>query len=352
MFKPFATLALGLSLSLNTLALSGCKGKEEKRTYVPKKTEDVSVVANNVGDSLDLSQLPALVRQAKDGEDLEKLLNSSGVNNLDLNQDGNVDYLNVEEFRENGQQGFVLFTNENNQREDIAQVMINKTGQNAEIAVQGSPNYYPEQTVHRSHFPVGEILLAAWLFNLTRPRYYHPPYYFGYYPRYYRGVHVIPRTAYRTRLGSSTYRTRYGSSRPVTSTRSTGRFGSSSFGASSSRTRTTTTTRNGMNQSRNSLSNVNGSSFNRTTNKRPAGSGSTTGSSSFGSSSNRNRSTFGGSSNRSTGSSFGGSSSRSSTGSSGFGSNSSRSRSSSGSSFGSSSSRSRSSSGSSSRRRR
>ena len=353
MFKPLAGLTLGLTISLNTLVLSGCK---EKTTYVPKKTgSDVSVVASNVADGLDLSQLPALVRQAKDGDALEKLLNSSGVNNLDTNQDGNVDYLNVEEFRENGQQGFVLFTNENGQRSDIAQVSLTRNGQNGEVAVQGNPNYYPQQTVYRSSFPWGEILVAAWLINLARPRYYHPPYYYGFYPRSYRSYRVMPMASYRTRLSSSGYRSRFGSTRPISTGRSNSGFGFSKFGRTSTFNtgQVTNTTRGGMNQSRNSLANTNGSSFGATNNKRPGGSGA--GSSGFGSNSSRSRSTtFGGNSNNS--SSFGGSSSgRSSYSGSSFGSSSNRSRSFGGS--GSSSSRSsfgsRSSSfGGSSRRRR
>jgi len=357
MLKPLATLALGLSLSLNVL--TGCKGNEQKHTYRPKQNQDVSVVANNVGDGLDLSQLPALVREAKNGEALEKTLNESGVNNLDLNNDGNIDYLNVEEFREGDQRGFVLFTNENGERSDVAQVMISQNAQQAEVAVQGNPNYYPPNTVYRNHFPLGEILLAAWLFDMARPRFYHPPYYRGYYPSYYRGGRVVPFSSYRGRLSSSAYRTKYRTSGFGSgSTRTRGSLGTkTSFNTG----KTTTTTRSGMNQSRNSLSNVKGSSFGTTTNKRPAGSGGTS-TSSFGSSSSRSRTTgttagstsgssFGSSSNRSsTGSSFGSSSSRSSTGST-FGSSSNRSRSGS-SSFGSSSSRSRSSSGSSSRRRR
>lgn len=364
MLKPIATLALGLSLSLNVL--TGCNGNEQKHTYRPKQNQDVSVVANNVGDGLDLSQLPALVREAKNGEALEKTLNESGLNNLDLNKDGNIDYLNVEEFREGSQRGFVLFTNENNERSDVAQIMISQNAQQAEVAVQGNPNYYPPNTVYRNHFPLGEILLAAWLFDLARPRFYHAPYYRGYYPSYYRGSRVVPFSSYRSRLSSSAYRTKYRTSGFGSgSTRTRGSLGTkTSFNTG----KTTTTTRSGMNQSRNSLSNVSGSSFGTTTNKRPAGSGGT--STSFGSSSSRSRTTgsttgstsgssFGSSSNRSsTGSSFGSSTSRSSTGST-FGSSSNRSRSgssfggsSSRSSFGSSSSRSRSSSGSSSRRRR
>lgn len=350
MLKPVATLALGLALTINTL--SGCKGDANKQANTVKKTAtDVSVVANNVGDGLDLSQLPELVRRAKNGEELEKLLNSSGVNNLDLNQDGNVDYLNVEEFRDKGQQGFILFTNENNQREDIAQVTISRNGDQGEVAVQGNPNYYPDQMIYRSQFPWAEILLAAWLLDLSRPRFYHPPYYYGYYPPYYRVYRVVPRSAYRAHLKSSSYRKQFGGSRAVTTSRWTGRFGSSSFGKSSIG-QVTTTTRSGMNQSRNSLSQISGSSFNRTTNKRPAGSGAmdTTG---FGSSSSRSRTSVGSSDGRSgTGFGFGSSSSRSYTGSS-FGSSSNRSRSGfssfSGSGFGSSS---RSSFGGSSRRRR
>ena len=49
------------------------------------------------GDNLDLNGVLELFKESKDVEDFEKKLNteSNGVNNLDLNEDGEVDYIRV-----------------------------------------------------------------------------------------------------------------------------------------------------------------------------------------------------------------------------------------------------------------
>lgn len=311
------------------IALPGCSGGERHSQQTRTETNTTVQTAGDFGDSLDLSRLPDLVKQAKDADDLEQILNTSGVNNLDTNKDGKTDYLNVEESREGGNQSLILFTNEDGQRMDIAKIDITKTQSTADVAVSGNPAYYGSTpVVYRSSYGLGDVLLAAWLFNVARPVYAHPGYYFGNYPGYYRNyyragyVSAVPRAAYRSRVSTGSFTTTSG--RKLVSSasrRATGSTSSFSTGSSSRRL-------NG------------GSSFSTTTNKRPASgsifgrsnssgssfSRSSTGNSSFGSSSNRSRPSF----------SFGSSSSRSSSGRSSFGSSSSRS---SGSSFGSSSRR-------------
>lgn len=309
-----------------TAVLPACSGDKNKQQQSSTRTATDTTIqtAGDLGDSLDLSRLPSLVKQAKDGQELEEILNTSGVNNIDLNQDGKIDYLNVEEIRENGAQGFILFTNENNERVDVARIDITKTQSTADVAVSGNPQYYGnQQVVYRDSFPLGQILLAAWLFDLARPRYYHPPYYYGSYPKYYRSYRpVLSRSLYRSKVSSGSFSVKGKTLSASASRRAPGT--SSSFSTGSSK-RTMT----------------GGSSFSTTTNKRPAGSlsnssgfgsssrrttgtgsSTSTGSTRFGSDSSGLRSTtsngaFGSSSNRSKPSfSFGGSSNRSSSGSS------------------------------------
>ncbi|HEY9839570.1 MAG: hypothetical protein ACAI44_36485 [Candidatus Sericytochromatia bacterium] len=316
-------LSAGVAVSF---LLPACSGERKHQTTKTERNTTIQT-AGDFGDSLDLSRLPSLVKQAKNGEELEEILNTSGVNNLDTNGDGKIDYLNVEEVRDNGK-GFVLFTNEGGERMDIARVDVTQTQSTADVSVSGNPQYYGGHPAHyRSSFGLGEVLLAAWLFDLARPRYYHPGFYFGHYPTYYRSFYrggygpVVSRTAYRSRISSGSFTVK---GKPmVASASKRGIGGSSTFSTGSSSRRLS-----------------GGSSFNSTTRKRPGGGffnrGSSSGSSttsrgSFGSNSNRTRPSF----------SFGGNSSRSSTGSSsnrssGFGSSSGRSRSS---SFGGSSSR-------------
>ena len=302
-----------LSIILATsLVLPACKGGDENAQQQSQRSEKVTktvTIQQTVAEGLDLSTLPELVAEAKNGEELEKLLNTSEINNLDLNQDNQIDYLNVEEFREGANRGFLLFTNEDNQRNELAQIMINQQSQSADVVVQGNPEYYGNEARYHSSFPLSEILLVGWLFNMSRPRYYHTPYYVGRYPSYYSTRRPVSSSLYRSRLSSSRSRLGVSKSRPTTTYKSTT---TSKAGATNASSRT-----------KKSLNSVQGNSFSTTAKKRPAGSStssrssSTTGSS-FGSSSSRKRSSssFGSSSSstsssrRSSSRSFGSSSSR------------------------------------------
>lgn len=309
MLKHQRLLSILLAASL---VLPACKGGDDDAQQQSQRSEKVTktvTIQQTVAEGLDLSTLPELVAEAKNGEELEKLLNTSDINNLDLNQDNQIDYLNVEEFREGANRGFLLFTNEDNQRNELAQVMINQQSQSADVVVQGNPQYYGNEARYHSSFPLGEILLVGWLFNMSRPRYYHTPYYVGRYPSYYSTRRPVSSSMYRSRLSSSRSRLGTSKSRPTTTYKSTTTSKAGATNASSS--------------TKKSLNSVQGNSFSTTAKKRPAGSStssrssSTTGSS-FGSSSSRKRSSssFGSSSSstsssrRSSGRSFGSSSSR------------------------------------------
>jgi hypothetical protein len=301
MFKHQRLLS---TLLLAAFLVPACKGSDNSKNTQKTNTTKTVTVREKVAEGLDLSQLPELVSEAEDAEELEQLLNTADINNLDLNDDDQIDYLNVEEYREGADRGFLLYTQEKDApRTELAQVLISQQSETADVVVKGNPDYYGNQSQYRSSFPLGQILLAGWLFNMARPRYYHAPYYVGSYPRYYRSRRPVSSSLYRSRLRSaSSTRSRLNSSnsRPTTTYKST------------------TTSKSGANKaagtsSGKSLNAVQGNSFSTTSKKRPARSGSSTGSS-FGSSSSRNSSSGSGSS---TGSSFGSSSSRSrSTGSS------------------------------------
>lgn len=289
-----------------SLVLPACKSSEKdngqaRRTETTTKTVTIQQSGE---EGLDLSLLPEMVAEAENGEDLEKMLNTSDINNLDLNGDNKIDYLNVEEYREGPDRGFLLFTNEEGQRHELARVQISRQSQTADVVVNGNPEYYGNNTRYHSSFPLGEILLVGWLFNMSRPRYYHTPYYVGRYPTYYRTRRPVSSSLYRSRLRSASTRSRLkttSKSRPTTTYKST-----STNKAGATKAANTSSTKK-------SLSNVQGNSFSTTSKKRPAGSSTTSSNrsstgSSFGSSSSRKRSSTNSSSSRS--SSFGSSSSR------------------------------------------
>lgn len=335
MYKKFLSLSLVFSLSFASLV--GCADDEEQPRQKTTTTTTTTTTTNGnrttttttkavsqggVADGLDLSRLSYLVKRAKNAEDLEHQINESGINNVDIDGDNEVDYINVEEYREGRDRGFDIYTYDaNDQRHDLATISITKDGRNADMIVQGNQQYYGSNSYYRTSFPWTQVLLAGWLFNMSRPRYHHNPYYRGHYPSYYRSTRRVPRNKYNSRI--KTYKTIKRSANIPTSRRRVTRLNKS-------------TSKSGFSKPK-SLKDVKGNSFSTTSKKRPAGSAKNS-NSSFGSSSNRKK-TFGSSNTRTQPKkSFGSSSSRSRPKKS-FGNSSTRTRPKK--SFGSSSSRSR-----------
>jgi len=103
------------------------------------------------GDNFSLQGALDLFKKAGSPEEFEKLLNSedSKVNNLDLNEDGNIDYIRVTSKRENDVQVFVLqaLVSEK-ESQDIAVIELEKTGKdNAVIEIVGDEDIFGEETI-------------------------------------------------------------------------------------------------------------------------------------------------------------------------------------------------------------
>src|SRR5271154_5688290 len=65
----------------------------------PQQRNNVTVEANNAPAGFDVNKLAQLVKTSTDPQTLEKGINDpkNQINNLDLDKDGNIDYLKVEE---------------------------------------------------------------------------------------------------------------------------------------------------------------------------------------------------------------------------------------------------------------
>lgn len=180
----------------------------------PAQYGDVNVTSNvEAADGLDLQAVGELVKQAKDAQDLERKLNrEGGVNNLDLNADGKVDFLHVTEYGNERAKGFSLTVQPAaGETQEVATIEIEKSGsadsgepEKADVYVRGNEQIYGTQHHHYHHsYPVGSMLLMAYLF---RPHpFYMSPFGFGYYPPYYGGGYArVSRTSYATRTRSLT----------------------------------------------------------------------------------------------------------------------------------------------------
>ena len=153
-------------------------------------------------DGLDLQAVGQLVKNAKDGEDLERMINTADINNIDLNSDGNVDYIKVEEYGAGDNRGFSLYTEfEAGEEQEIATIDIAKDEtEEHEIEIHGNQHVYGQNHYYRSRFGVGDAILLGWLFSSHRP--YYSPWGYGSYPGYYRNYAHVPTGSYRSRVSS------------------------------------------------------------------------------------------------------------------------------------------------------
>lgn len=157
----------------------------------------------DLGDGLDLEAVGELIGQVKDAADFEKRLNQpNGINNLDLNQDGVVDFLQVTEYGSGNQRGFSLFVELEDGRQEVATIEFQQNGQNADVQIQGNPNLYGSNNYYyRSGIGLGDILLLSWIFS-PHP-FFYSPWSRGYYPGYYgSGYGRVNRSDYRQRASN------------------------------------------------------------------------------------------------------------------------------------------------------
>ncbi len=114
------------------------------------------------GDHFSLEGALELFKKSTSPEEFEKMLNSedSKVNNLDLNGDGETDYINVIDQTKKGAHAFVLQAAvSENENQDIAVIELEKTGNDKAVAqIVGDEDMYGEQTIVE---PTEEVVTNA-----------------------------------------------------------------------------------------------------------------------------------------------------------------------------------------------
>lgn len=323
------------------IALVSCKESNSTPVYVQDAAPAQSVVVTpanqNVGDNLDLQALGDLVKQSASAQDIENKLNTDGsINNLDLDGDGQVDYVKVNETQQGANKGFVFLVDTQGTPQQVAVITIEQANGVAQVNVQGNQAIYGPQAYYTSSHALSDLLIMNYLLSYHRP--YYSPYHYGYYPSHYRSYRSVPYSSYRnSRVVSRTTTTRT-VSRPATR--------NSSYGNSSYKSRPVTSATNRTSNLSRPTSSQKSFKVTSPAKSRPVTSGfGSKKNSSYGSSSSSRPSSYGSGSSRRSSNSYG-SSSSSSRPSSYRSSSSSKSSSSFGSSSRSSSSRSSSSSSS------
>lgn len=123
---------------------------------VPAMAQDADAVeeADSTGlpgDNFSLEAALELFKKAESPEDFEKLLNTkdNGANNLDLNEDGETDYIRVVDNMEGDVHAIVLQAPiSESESQDIAVIEIEKTGdEEAILQIVGDEDIFGEQTL-------------------------------------------------------------------------------------------------------------------------------------------------------------------------------------------------------------
>jgi hypothetical protein len=178
------------------------------------------------GDNFSLEGALSMFKKSNSLEEFEKLINeeNNNVNNLDLNNDGQTDYINVDDIKENDTHVIVLSTFLNKkEKQDIATIGIEKTGtEEATLQIEGDQDLYAENTfVEPSDLKESidnsksgpampeiittRIIVNVWGWSCVRfvyaPRYvvWNSPHHWGFYPRWWRPWRIHPYRTFYTR---------------------------------------------------------------------------------------------------------------------------------------------------------
>ena len=174
--------------------------------YGFSSTEEIPSITplTDAAESLDLQAVGELFRESETLEAFEKALNdpNRGINNLDLDENGEVDFILVnEEEAENTHVVVLQVAVSEDEIQDIATIEIEQAGEeeyNMQIhgseLIYGTDYYVVPQVVHVSSWPI-----IRWM---SRPSYhpYRSVYYYGVYPRWWKPWRQVSANIYRIRV--------------------------------------------------------------------------------------------------------------------------------------------------------
>ena len=123
-----------LFVAFSMVSQCGRKSSSSLPTMSPEKQAEVILKEYSKG--LDLDAVTVLAKKSKDATDFERLLNSQteAVNNIDLNEDAKVDYINVTEYGNGNRRGFSLTTEISPGKvQEIATIDFQKNGESGVI---------------------------------------------------------------------------------------------------------------------------------------------------------------------------------------------------------------------------
>jgi hypothetical protein len=208
---------------LSILILSMCVSTSLIYSQTGSQTEKDTTLLGLPGDNLDLYATLELFQKSKTIEEFEKTLNleSTGINNLDLDVDNKADFIKVETKKDGDNFTFVLQVDvSKTEKQDVAVILVSKD-ENKKVTMQivGDVDLYgkdyivepkttttPASTPNPGYTGTNPVTVTVPASTTTvvvesapivqyvySPAYvpYYPPYYYGYYPPYFAAFSVM-----------------------------------------------------------------------------------------------------------------------------------------------------------------
>jgi hypothetical protein len=173
--------------------------------------QNITIIAptSEAAEGLDLYAVSELFKETSNLEEFEEALNNPnfGINNLDLDGNGQVDFIRVVEEIVNGTHIIVLQAAIwEDEFQDVATIEVEYTGKDYNMHVQGNEviygaNYY----IAPSHVHINTWPIINWIYRpVYRP--YHSAYYWGNYPGWWKSHRPLHRNVYHGRTVKYTQR--------------------------------------------------------------------------------------------------------------------------------------------------
>ena len=163
------------------------------------ETVTVTATSADISENLDLKTVATLFGQAKDLEQFEQMLNNpdSAFSNLDLNGDGNVDYLRViETADENRHLVVIQAVLAKDIYQDVASIFVEKDPESETVTVQviGDEYVYGVDYIIEPVY-IYRPLIYDWFWGPSWVC-WHSPFYWDYWPVWWHPYHCIAHHMY------------------------------------------------------------------------------------------------------------------------------------------------------------
>lgn len=168
-------------------------------TALADQTVTVTATNADISENLDLKTVATLFGQAKDLEQFEQMLNNpdSAFSNLDLNGDGNVDYLRVIETADQNRHLIVIqAVLAKDIYQDVATIFVEKDPESEAVTVQviGDEYIYGADYIIEPVY-IYRPVIYDWFWGPSWVC-WHSPFYWDYWPTWWHPYHCIAHHLY------------------------------------------------------------------------------------------------------------------------------------------------------------